>query len=1091
MAQAPPSTFLLTAHQDLLARVGNVNLDPVDNVVRGYQPLEGFDCKALAGIGAAISCGESVLRLAYTLEHHLDETRPFTLISDVPLMMTVNQLIRRLMRLGLDHFPVMSFHVESGLFVKLHGKTRSDGWCIAYIPSDLRPPPNRLLVPHYTFLRLSDGDIATTATHDAYLIYTKMPILPTAPLVFWRCCPTPENEEHFIRMRALGRACDCCHEVMCRHEVMFLRNNPGAQRVSWVSHRLQDGCLRAQFVGDCAPTGWRVETGPGQSVVVSDNVGNETVLYEGRSNATLVNMSHFFSLAGIDTFATRVATRAPLPFTRYLAHNTYEVPEDSTVVDIPPYTLKLNRYRDTNRTRLQINTLFSLVLAAGALIARCLRKPTLALALTVATAPSTYAAFQLLRGRHRWKYCFSVAPKKAPFSTGDLTIRLPGETEIASRLALRKEVSEADCADIVRRLANRSSWDIKRKIGKHEWAAWLERTLTEPAATPNLIPLPGCITCHSVHGQRKHGECKGCRKGRMTRPPPPVSYGWDSGVVRIGRIGIWSTPADMPSPNLKPDAKVIARFGKRQEFTTYAQVRSLAKKYGYDLSCRGWNSGPTFMGARPRCFPRGNGTALLAFAQRLGCARKYNCQLDAPDADYALQETIYHHMDLLGDRYTQSIEPESRDLFLSHFSGTKLKKMLDAETEVNLGNVKTYNEHNMSMSGFVKAEKSYQVMYDYWSRTEEREMKPRFICCPDPTVLFLMGPYTHAQTKWLATRFRHTDHLFYAGCATPDQLNDWLNWTLSENHEPVTFCDDISAMDANHNIRTFRWHTRQRTKQFGKTQVEVFFISEHTIRVRVGDHTCEVSFVNPSGVSDTSYKNSYLCLIVRLLAILHAVFDFTSTDYTLNQMVNMVLPLIFLSASGDDGILRLPSKLFGQDVQSESFRSRYLKVWELVGFSVKLEVFPPDRWRMATYLAMRPTWDGTRYTWTPEPARRLRGLFWQLDNSMHPTAWARGIASQLRSTAPNSPVLAPIADWFLKNTSGPTADVNLFSNPFSVFNGYIQTGVLTARAIEEFLVDYSLTATDYDVFLTFLNSSTDVYVDIHCHLLHTVFQMES
>jgi hypothetical protein len=163
----------------------------------------------------------------------------------------------------------------------------------------------------------------------------------------------------------------------------------------------------------------------------------------------------------------------------------------------------------------------------------------------------------------------------------------------------------------------------------------------------------------------------------------------------------------------------------------------------------------------------------------------------------------------------------------------------------------------------------------------------------------------------------------------------------------------------------------------------------------------------------------------------------------------------------------------------------------MVGFSVKLEVYPPERWRMATYLAMRPVWDGIRYTWTPEPARRLRGLFWQLDNSMHPTAWARGIASQLRQIAVNSPVLAPIADWYLESTSGPTASVQLFSNPFSPFNNYVQTGRLSTRAIQEFLTDYGLTPTDYDVFLSFLHSTKDVYVDFHCHLLHAVYQMES
>lgn len=860
MAVAPPriATFLSRAHDDLVASQADPRLDPSDLSLRNYRPLEGYDCKALLPVnGNPIPCAESVLRLAYMLEHHLDETRPFTLITEVPLLMTVPQLIRRLMRLGLDHFPVVSFHVETGLFVTVHGKRRADGWCIAYIPSDPRPPPNRLLVSHFTFVRLANGDLADSATQEAYIIYTKMPILPTAPLVYWRCCPTPENLEHFMRMRELGRACDCCHEVMCRHEIRFLYRHPQAKKVTWRSYRLQEGCYRAEFINDSAPSNWRVETGPGQSVYVTDSEGNESCLREGRSNAALYNLSYFFQLTGMTSISDAIAWRYPLPFTRYFAHQTYEVPEKSEVVTIPPYVLKLNSYRDTNIVRAAFSAAVAVVGTLGAMLLKATKRPLTGLALLAATGPSYWTLFQVLRGRHRWKFCCSVPPNKSPLSTGGLSIKLPGETEVMSRLALRKEVTEADCADIVRRMANRSSWQITRTIGKHEWNAWLERTVTIPAATPNIPQPVGCVTCHQVHGKRKHGECKSCRKVRQTRPPPEISYGWDSGVIRVGRIGIWSTPAEMPAPDLKPDALVVSRFGKRQTFKSYKTIRALAKRYGYDLSCRGWNSGPMFLSQRPRCFPRGTGTALLAFVQRLGCARKYDYDLPAPHADYALQQTIFHLMHKLGDKFTEPIEYETRECFLSHFTGVKLIKMLEAEQQVNQGNVKTYNEHAMSMAGFSKSEKSYQVVYDYWSRSEEKLMRPRFICCPDPTVLFLMGPYTHAQTKWLSKKFRYTDHLFYAGCATPEELNHWLNWTIAENNEPVTYCDDISSMDANHNKRTFEWHTAQRKKQFRDPRIEVFFISEHTIRVRVGDHTCEVSYVNPSGVSDTSYKNSY------------------------------------------------------------------------------------------------------------------------------------------------------------------------------------------------------------------------------------------
>jgi hypothetical protein len=455
---------------------------------------------------------------------------------------------------------------------------------------------------------------------------------------------------------------------------------------------------------------------------------------------------------------------------------------------------------------------------------------------------------------------------------------------------------------------------------------------------------------------------------------------------------------------------------------------------------------------------------------------------------------LYRLLWKLVEPYVEPLEPESRDVFLSHFTGEKKEKMLEAEASLNMGDG-PIPPFRTKFSGFQKMEKS--LSYDNvggWHKERFAERKPRFICAPNPVALFLVGPYTHRQTKWLSEAFRCTGRLFYAGCATPDECDDFLNRTRAGLPEGLIYVDDISAIDANHSMQSFEFHEWVRKKQFGKLSrvVEALWNSFREVIVRIGDILGYAFDVNASGVPDTSYKNSLICLFLRLLALAHAVHDLQAlSELEQLSLIRDVLAVIYTSAAGDDGYSVVPPILFGTDMQSTEAQQRYIEAWAWGGFGVKLSVVPPHRWRMATYLAARPTWAGEKYVWTPEPARRLKSAWWQIDSAMHPKAWGRGIATQLSVASGCHPLIRPLADWYLSNTSGPAAAVDFSDNPFCPWLQRKRQYQITPRAIEEFCLDYRITAQDYERFLSLLGSVRSVYVNFSGHIFQRVFDEES
>lgn len=1091
------NAYLRTIHSP--ARV----CDPYDRVMANYTPLSDYGCIAiqenlLTPLIVNTSCAESALMLAMSkvwFDKHgakEDKKRPQldVLETRAPRGLTIAQMIRRLQRLSIKDFPIYTYDVRTDEFLHEHGVPRDDNYAIVFVPAD---PSHNLNVAHWTFATVIHKESPEIQPEqEPAVIYTTMPVDRCSQNVYWRARVTPENKDAFSKMKEAKLACDCDWRVCCNHEEGFtndvlqraLARNPhqgrmhrsgptgsglaivalATQRLLSVSRPIRcclaeeqvvQGTWRAQIIRGVTSTPYEVRLGANGRVTV--------VTPQGR----VCEQMKLHHCEGLHVKGVYQKIK------KYFHSDKMADIAHFRELDVPPYRLQLIQYSD-----------YEQCILSG------LYEKTAALAVSKISP-----LFGITGIRQYVAHVRSAECRMDWAADQDLSIQLPRRSELLARLSVRGELTRDNVMDTVRRIAAEERWNID--LSRREFRDWLERTVSETGMA-TMIPAPrgtDCWNCLQRSKTYRH-LCKKCKKYQSEQPLEPVCA-MDAMVTFVGMRPIWSKLFTPPVVELKADVDIYDKSRNRylvkagQGMTTEALYSYFRRFYG-ERSVRGRLAGPMFLGFEPTCFPRGEGVAALAFVIRLGAKRAHQAQAWFYDLAFTFVRP-----------WLTTIDPESWDYFITHFSGAKRIKMLEAHQEDNEGwapNPKLVEENSLlveliqlTMTVFPKAEKSnnMELAKDGHLTLKETE-KPRCICSPNPLFLSRMGRYTHAQTKWLAATFTWKDHLFYAGCAQPEDLNCWLNRTLSEIADPWTLVDDISAMDANHSKESFTFHDRVRAIQFPNipTWIEAGFQGEARLKVRVGRFILSVSFVNASGVSDTSYKNSMICLIVRLIAVAHGFRDIREfSPEELHKYLHRVMVQIYLSASGDDGLTRLPDRVDGISIHDFSL-SRYKQAWSWSGFDIKVQLVPPNRWRMATYLAMRPVWAGTRYEWAPEPARRLKNMFWQFDNGLHPTAWARGVARQVQGTARAVPILSDVCDWFLDVTSGPEAQVDVI-NPYSAFAGMKSSAVYNNRAENEFLMDYRLTREDLEIFRRTLRSTRNHLINLDTHAIRRVFEEES
>ena len=1044
-----------------------------------------YGCLAIPGV----ICGFSVLKLALWLTWAVDrengskeprqrDPRP-EVHAGVMNAMTIAEVHRRLQRLGIGKFPIYSYRedpiLRPGLpiFDLVAGAARSDHWAIVFVDALFIPGA---AAGHFTFTTvLVDPEPAPDPMHypmqPPQLTFTAYPCAPqdSRQPVFWRCKLMPSNVQAFTAAQMAGLACCCPWYDVCEHEAAWLARHALCERVTLCGLELVSGTLRGQ-IESVRDHSFKLNRGPDFSIHVThcEAVHSESCMYmcpavgKERLFETVYNALDLTPIIP----PTDQIERVIWPYT-VLVSSLPGDPEDCTFVnctkDIFMHVLALRRVWDIRPV-----------------------KP-----------PVAWAAYADLQG-----------------------LVLPKLDELLSRLAIRLDVTEDIAIDTLRRLMNEERW--KEAIPRPEVQAWLQRVVVSKGMMPQPFnPVGHCYGCRRRVKTYRY-ECKACRAIQVERVErTPVTL--DSIAIHMGFFRLVSVLFTPPSFTLKGtdpagfDYNQASVNVRGRSLTTYRDIMSWVRQQEIIPTVRGRLCGLMFGAAQPVCYPYGEAVTVQAFCVRLGVERLYRFSMQA-----------YHFLLAIMLPVVSVLTPETDATFLSRFSGTKLLKILEARDLYNAGwQTMAVQERwvntdypelypgrvaepappsarslfrvrerflRVKMNSITKFEKGYAEDYvPTVGWVDKVTQKPRFICAPEAIVLYLLGRYTHAQTKWLASRFGPQAEMFYAGCASPAELNWWLNDTLAEMGGFVTYCDDITAIDSNHSEQTFAIHEAIRRAQFPglPEDIELLFRGEAMITVRIKSVFAEVMHVNASGVSDTSYKNSALCLFIRRIAVACIVMPFDQIMRLPDPagFVDEVNRFVRQAASGDDGILRLPRILMGVDTCSEAAQQRYVDFWALCGFKVKLFVYPEHRWRMATFLAQRPVWNGTAYEWAPEPARRLRKLFWQIDTNHHPFSWGRGVATQLLDQGKCQPVLNTVANWYLARTSGPVLRVPLeLHNPMSTF---VSSGELTDRGLEEFYLDYHLDAHALSVFRSLLYGSPTVTICVNCHLVDRVMAEES
>lgn len=596
-----------------------------------------------------------------------------------------------------------------------------------------------------------------------------------------------------------------------------------------------------------------------------------------------------------------------------------------------------------------------------------------------------------------------------------------------------------------------------------------------------------CQTCGRRARLHQH-ECKECRNARRlplyTMPTFTLSYG----TRHVGFVGIYATEIRLPDLPVREGFK--CRF-RGLEITTVAQATHLYERLKLQSVCYGRLCAVMIMGCHVSCYPRGVESGLMAFVGRM-----------SPDLGLTFDQRylpvmldlLYFMADMADMTVGPLIEWTDEEVLANQRDAKKREVLRAAQMTVRtlgmlpLARLRRYD-------AFPKFEKHVAVEWVDGGWQRKSKQIPRLINSPDVQVNALLAPYTLPMLKWVGKMANENANVFYAGGANPEQLNVVLNRMIDAYDYYVE--DDISMIDASHTKGTFQFHALVRRLMWPglSSDIENLFraLEKLTVKAKAGGVQGEVPVANASGIPMTSYNNSLLCCVLRTLAIAYASYDVELTDLPgLAFGARMVLSTCMQCFAGDDGLVGMCGIGRWNPLDPE-WIIRYSRFWANCGFKVspeKVKILPRSRRRMMTFLGMRPFWSGQRYEWGPEIARRLKTMFWQLDNSMQPFVWARGVASSLLTVGRHVPVTREICDFVMHVAPGPTAAGVVWTNDYSTFRNYEVTGDITPRTIDEFLTDYGVEAAEYEDFRAMLRQQTTVLIDIHHVVLQKIMALE-
>lgn len=648
------------------------------------------------------------------------------------------------------------------------------------------------------------------------------------------------------------------------------------------------------------------------------------------------------------------------------------------------------------------------------------------------------------------------------------------------------------------------------------WQSAANVEMQAPEFDQAVFPLhqlpPGCmcIFTHDHHSNVRHHICKGCRRAfRKKIETFRALLRYDNLLVRptgrsdLGYLPLYSTNIDVtPFSEFTFDPEF--RFGcvEGRKVVMYdpttpggsCKLKQLLETLQSDESMRGLCCGPFIKGFHARCYPRGPRTLLMAFCCRMGKARKH---VPKPGL---YNQLIPIYLTLILRFALGALVPESRAEWFSHFTQKeKREKMEQAQREIQTGReeLKVLRAGVLKSKCFAKMEKSHDVEFDPETMLvfDKQEMKPRVIISPHPHYLYRVGPYAHRLTKFLSEVCDGSNGLFYAGCADPPALRRWLNkivarFGLNAMEPPPNVYvgeSDVTNMDSNYHSDTFDFHAVCRRLAFGSNlpaDDDALFEQQRTIDAWGAFLHFIVECVLPSGVPDTSEKHSRLNILVTLYSISYAADPQLNVQARLVHVVEYVIECVEIGVAGDDSVFFSDLNAFGAAGREEAFAQLYIESWADFGFPLKYKSFVGYDWLKCTFLAMRPIWTSEGYAWAVEPGRRMKTMFWQLDCTIHPLAWARAVAVQNKNMGHVIPVFDDVVQFVLSFT-GPTA--RPWVQPGYVWQDYVIPGHRVDRTYIEFFRTYDISPEMYADFRRWFKSITDRALTPVVMLDHPVF----
>lgn len=695
--------------------------------------------------------------------------------------------------------------------------------------------------------------------------------------------------------------------------------------------------------------------------------------------------------------------------------------------------------------------------------------------------------------------------------------------KLASRVAVYDQWTKSDLYVLVRRLANEMRY--AHNLDPYEVEEYIRRNISVEGHAPiPSIPIGCCASC--LLKRRLH-QCL-CYDCRMKSKLMMIYY--EPGFQPTAHVGIMPLYSVHPRIVAKDyawrsDHPIIFKATRgmtlsSKELSPYDFARALVPYYS-DVTQRGRLCGPMFMGIRVTCFVRGDACTAIAAIFR-NCIQppqhiwKTNGRRDRVTYDFRqefsfllqIARTYFPELFSMLDVWSfQQVLDHQKDIVKKRLH-VLTKAALDRGDQLPLKSL-------VLVKPFPKAEKHSPVeLYD-GEFVEKSKQIPRCISAFDPQVSTLLSPYTLPILKHLNFVFQWDQHIFYASGATPDQINRFLNNAVSQNR--MILEDDVSMADASHSYGSLMYQKIFYSHNFPDMPYDIMSLLTGLWkgRFRAGRFKGLAEWLILSGVPLTSWGNSVVFIFIRLVALAYAYklisLDEIGEEYddpsqSLNgddhyfkelRYKNIagfrdLINSIYMAVAGDDGKTFLPKEFNGIKTFGSGFIEDYILAWSRFGFDVggqKIRTYDESNWRLATFLAMRPVWSGQRYEYGPEIARRITGMFWQLDNSYHPVAWGRGIAIAMLTAARHVPVLSHICRWYLANTFGAAnaCQIPSFTNVYSTFYDYKVDGDLNERGLNEFLADYEISRESYEDFLSLLSVTKDVLVNIQHSVLDRIY----